>query len=313
MKIGFWGEGPWAHDSLERLLRNDSFHVLFVVGRASVYDRTLENIAGKGNIPFFRPNEANSQEFLRIIAGFAPDINVSMSYDQIIRNKLLQIAPLGFINCHAGALPFYRGRNVLNWALINGEKQFGITVHYIDEGIDTGDIIKQEFIEITADDDYGTVLKKAEENCPRILQDALCDIAAGTGKRIPQKTIHPVGFYCGKRIDGDEKIDWNWSSERIHNFVRGIALPAPCARSFVEEKEVRISATSLVADAPAYIGTAGEVVGRCNEGNIVKTGDTVILLRRILLPDEKESISVPSFRIGTRFSTVPLKRMTQEK
>ena len=53
MKIGFWGEGPWAHDSLERLLRNDSFHVLFVVGRASVYDRTLENIAGKGNIPFF--------------------------------------------------------------------------------------------------------------------------------------------------------------------------------------------------------------------------------------------------------------------
>lgn len=305
MKIGFWGEGPWAHDSLERLLRSDLFEVLFVVGRATVYDRTLESIAKGSGIPFFRPEKANGQEFLDIVAEFTPDINVSMSYDQILRRQLINSAPLGFINCHAGALPFYRGRNILNWVLINGEKEFGITVHYIDEGIDTGDIIKQEFVDILPEDDYGSILQKAERYCPCVLESALCDIVAGTAKRISQNSIHPVGFYCGRRIDGDELIDWNWSSERIHNFVRGITFPAPCACTYFQEQQIRVVATKLIHEAPAYIGVCGEVVGRCSEGVYVKTGDTVILITKIMLSETKENVitncSVPSFKIGTRF------------
>lgn len=306
MKIGFWGEGPWAHDSLNRLIRSDLFNVLFVVGRKNVYDRTLESIANESGIPFFRPENANSQEFLNIVLEFAPDINVSMSYDQILKRKMIDSATLGFINCHAGALPFYRGRNVLNWVLINGEKEFGITVHYVDEGIDTGDIIRQKFVEILAEDDYGSVLRKAELQCPRILEETLKEIEAGTAKRTPQHIIHPIGFYCGRRIEGDEMIDWNWPSERIHNFVRGITLPAPCARTYLDGRLIRIVSTALVEDAPAYIGTPGEIIGRSSEGNYIKTGDTMLLVSRILTSG-KESINnedycVPSFPIGTRFS-----------
>lgn len=306
MKIGFWGEGPWAHESLKRLLLCEFFEVLFVVGRANIYDRTLESIANKSCVPFFRPEKANGEDFLNIVASFAPDINVSMSYDQILRRNLIENAPLGFINCHAGALPFYRGRNVLNWSLINGEKQFGITVHYIDEGIDTGDILKQEFVDILAEDDYGSVLRKAELHCPRVLEETLREITAGTAKRIPQKSLHPVGFYCGRRIDGDEVINWNWNSERIHNFVRGITFPAPCARTWLKNQEILIVKTSLISDAPVYIGTAGEVVGRCSEGNYVKTGDTMILVRQVVIQEsrknnsEKNHPDVPSFPIGTR-------------
>lgn len=301
MKIGFWGNGPWAHESLELLLKHDAFEVVFVVGRTGVCDSILEGIAYRNDIPFFRPPDANNEDFINVVLGFSPDLNVSMSYDQIIKKSLFECAYLGFINCHAGALPFYRGRNVLNWAIINGEKQFGITVHYIDEGIDTGDIVRQEFIDITSEDDYGTVLSKAEKSCPRVLLAALHEIVAGKEKRIPQNTIHPVGFYCGKRVDGDELIDWNWSSERIHNFVRGIAPPAPCALSYVGGEEVRIVKTSLVKNAPAYIGTAGEVVGKCEGGCIVKTGDTVLLVREITRSYQQECVVTPSLRIGTRF------------
>lgn len=303
MKIGFWGEGPWAHDSLERLLRSDLFEVLFVVGRAKVYDRTLESIAKGSGIPFFRPEKANGEEFLDIVAEFTPDINVSMSYDQILRSQLINSAPLGFINCHAGALPFYRGRNILNWVLINGENKFGITVHYIDEGIDTGDIIKQEFVDILPEDDYGSILQKAERYCPCVLESALCDIVAGTAKRISQNSIHPVGFYCGRRIDGDESIDWNWSSERIHNFVRGIALPAPCARTWYKKKEIAILSSSLIDNAPTYIGTPGEIIGVTTEGSIVKTGDTFLLLTKI-----REVESLFPNQASISFGTCALRR-----
>ena len=77
-----------------------------------------------------------------------------MSFDQIFKEEIINIPPLKIINCHAGKLPFYRGRNILNWALINDEKEFGITVHYVDFGIDTGDSILQKNYEITDDDDY---------------------------------------------------------------------------------------------------------------------------------------------------------------
>lgn len=309
MKIGFWGEGPWAHDSLERLLRSDLFKVLFVVGRANVYDQTLESIAKNSQIPFFRPGNANDEEFLSIVTGYCPDINVSMSYDQILRRRLIESAPLGFINCHAGALPFYRGRNVLNWALINGETKFGITVHYIDEGIDTGDIIKQEFVDILPEDDYGSILKKAERYCPCVLESALRDIVAGTSIRISQNSIHPVGFYCGRRIDGDELIDWSLSSECIHNFVRGITLPAPCAYTYFQDRQIRVVATKIVHEAPTYLGVCGEVVGRCSEGINVKTGDTVLLVTSVMMPESGANgiprCVAPSFKIGTRFKAKP--------
>ena len=81
-----------------------------------------------------------------------------MLVDQILEPAIIEMAPEGFINCHAGALPFYRGRNVLNWVLINGDDRFGVTVHEMEEQIDTDDIVLQRFAEIEASDDYASPL-----------------------------------------------------------------------------------------------------------------------------------------------------------
>ena len=129
MKIGFFGDGPWAERALLPLLQDTRYTIVFVAVRASRPDRKLVEMAKSRGIPLLCPASVNSDESLAEIAGFGADLHVSMSYDQILRERILAVPPRGTLNCHAGALPFYRGRNPLTWAIINGETEIGITVH----------------------------------------------------------------------------------------------------------------------------------------------------------------------------------------
>ena len=183
---------------------------------------------------------------------------------------------LGFINCHAGALPFYRGRNPINWALINGENKVGVTVHYIDEGIDTGDIIAQDFIEVTDDDDYGSLLQKGFFQCAESLAQALLEIQKENFKALKQSEIHPVGFYCSRRMVGDEYIDWNDNSKNIHNLVRAITRPAPGARSRSKRYDLVIYKSRIIRGSCPYKGVPGEVVGVKDDAWVIKTGTSTL-------------------------------------
>src|SRR5262249_39658318 len=156
---------------------------------------------------------------------------VSMSYDQILRKDILALPPRGTLNCHAGALPFYRGRNPLTWAIINGEEEFGITVHWIDLGIDTGDIVRQIKVPIRAHDTFATLLAPAEELCADTLVKAIADVYEKKDQRIAQATIDPVGHYCSRRREGDEEIDWTSDSAGIERFIRALVPPGPGART----------------------------------------------------------------------------------
>ena len=201
-----------------------------------------------------------------------------MSFNQIFRTKAINFPPLKTINCHAGKLPFYRGRNILNWALINDEKEFGITVHYVDEGIDTGDIILQKCYQITDEDDYGTLLERAYVGCADVLYEAIKLIQAGTVTRIQQDTIDKIGMYCGMRGQGDEVINWNQTSREIFNFVRAVAKPGPMARSILNGQEIKINRVKEIAGARSYINTPGQILGKNREdgGFFVKTKDTFV-------------------------------------
>ncbi|MBE6094916.1 MAG: methionyl-tRNA formyltransferase [Schwartzia succinivorans] len=300
LRLGYFGDGAWATKALLKIEANPAFSVAFIVLRYRMPDKELGALAQKLKIPCFCVPDVNASDFLDTIRAFSVDINVSMSFDQILKSAIIQLAPKGFINCHAGALPFYRGRNILNWALINGEKQFGVTVHYVDEGIDTGDIILQRFAPILREDRYGDLLNKASDLCAETLYDALVQIDEGQVQAIPQKAIHPVGFYCSARKDGDELIDWAWDSERIYNFVRGIAEPAPGARTFCAGKEYIVDRVALIENAPNYLDTSGNIVGKSESGITVKTGDSTILITR-LLTVERQKVELSMFRMGQRF------------
>jgi len=194
------------------------------------------------------------------------------------------MTPFGVINCHAGKLPFYRGRNILNWVLINDEKEFGITVHYIDEGIDTGDIILQETFPITENDDYSTLLSRAYEGCGDLLHQAIVQIERGTAKRTPQDSIHVTGTYCSSRRSGDEILDWNQSSREVFNFVRALCRPGPEARTFFGEVEIMINRVSVVEEAPVFKGIPGAVIGVDGTSYFVKTRDSFVRVQELTSP-----------------------------
>ncbi len=188
--------------------------------------------------------------------------------------------------------------------MINGEENFGITVHYVDEGIDTGDIILQKMFPIGSNEGYGDLLEIAFAQCPTILCEALQHIAAGNAKPIKQSTIHSHGTYFCQRQVGDERLDWKQSSQQIHNFIRAISIPGPCARSFIGEKEIAIIASETIIEAPRYIATMGEVVGRDKRGVIIKTADTTLRLLEVadVIDGVLKNTRTPTFRIGTRFT-----------
>ena len=182
IKIGYFADGPWSHLAFEKLINDDSIEIKFIVPRNDTCDLTLKKFSKKYGIDYILTN-INSSEFLEIAATYNCDLFVSMSFNQIFKSHIIELPKLGTINCHAGKLPFYRGRNILNWVLINDEKEFGITVHYIDEGIDTGDIIKQRCFEIKDDYDYNKLLDIAYVECSEILYDAIKEIQNGTSKK----------------------------------------------------------------------------------------------------------------------------------
>jgi methionyl-tRNA formyltransferase len=274
--MGYFADGPWAHHTIRKIESNRNWGVDFICVRNNAPDQFLIQYAKEHDIDCLRTSNVNADKFLCEIGAYKSDIFVSMSFNQILKTEIINMPDLKTINCHAGKLPFYRGRNVLNWALINDEKEFGITVHYVDEGIDTGDIIIQNTYGITDADDYGTLLSRSYVYCAETLYEALAQIEKGMVQTIAQNTIDPVGFYCGRRQEGDEIIEWKQTSRELFNFIRAIARPGPMARSFIDGYEITINKAKMIDGAVDYIGICGQVVGSDSMGFTVKTKDSVL-------------------------------------
>jgi methionyl-tRNA formyltransferase len=269
--------------------------IVGVVLRKEPSDCTLFETVRTLGLPLLQPSNVNSLDFVERIKSLSPDLNLSISYNQILRRPIIASAKLGFLNFHAGKLPYYRGRNVINWAIINGEREIGITAHFVDEGIDTGDIILQRTLPIEWTDTYGDVLSRVVEAFPDLVLDSVALMASGQPKRA-QQANHPGSYFPGRDKE-DEWLDWSDNSFNLHNKIRAITRPGPGARTLLGEKEVRIWTAFYDPSWPKYIATPGQVVGRPNNGVLVKTGDSTILLSEIQIADVCET---PSWRIGTR-------------
>lgn len=293
MKIGFFGDGPWSHNAFNLLLKEKDYEISFVCVRNDPGDEVLIGLAKRNKIEVIQHENINSSKFISKLQSFKCDIFVSLAFNQIFKKEVISIPLHGAINCHAGKLPRYRGRNILNWALINDEKEFGITVHYIDEGIDTGDIILQKTFPITDSDCYKTLLKTAYMECGPIVMEALRSISSRKEMRVKQSDISNKSFYCVGRKQGDELIDWNQSSREIFNFIRSITDPGPNARGILNNKEMQIIKSVYDENRPLYRGIIGSVVGIESDGIIVKTNDSDL---KII-----EYIYKGKIRIGDRF------------
>lgn len=276
LKIGYFADGPWSHEAFKKLRSDDDIEISFICVRFDTQDNVLRGYCKKYGIDYLKHENINSEEFISLVTEYNSDLFVSMSFNQIFKKETINLPEFKVINCHAGKLPFYRGRNILNWALINDEKEFGITVHYIDEGIDTGDIILQRTFPISDEDSYATLLKVSYFECANILYDAVVLFKNGVVEAKKQVDFHAIGFYCSQRKVGDELLVWNQTSREVFNFVRAICKPGPMARSFLRGSEMKINRIECIEMAPAYKCKVGAILQKDENGFLVKTRDSFV-------------------------------------
>ena len=280
LQIGYFADGPWAHHAFDIIIQDMSLVIDFLCVRYDKKDSILMKMAEEHSIDVLYAPNINSDDFLSKLRKYSSELYVSMSFDQIFKENIRKIPNRSVINCHAGKLPYYRGRNILNWVLINDEKEFGITVHYVDAGIDTGDIILQDTYPITDCDTYKTLLEKAYEACPDILYRAIKLIQKDRVQVIKQDDINPVGLYCGKRKENDEIIEWDQCSREVFNFIRAVTNPGPCATSFIAGKRIKIISAEMIPNAPIYKGIPGQVLAKDGDSFLIKTKDSYIRITK---------------------------------
>jgi methionyl-tRNA formyltransferase len=294
VRIAIFGDGEWAAQSLLELIKADH-QVVAAILRTQPSDSSLEDTAHAARVPILRPGDVNGADWVASVAACTPDINLSVAYNQIFKAPLRATAPW-FLNVHAGKLPDYRGRNVINWALINGERELGITVHVVDEGIDTGDILLQRSLPVGWRDTYGDVLARVVSEIPSLVVDVVEQIATG---RAVARSQGGLGTYYGARRPGDEWIDWSRPSVDIYNKIRGITRPGPGARTWLNDAPIVIWRASYDHSWPHYRATPGEIVGRCPpHGVFVKTGDSTILVEEV--QGGALACYAPNWKLGTR-------------
>jgi len=233
-----------------------------------------------GRVPLMHPVRKNDREFLRRLAACRADIGIVWSYSQIFEPATIRLFPQGMINYHGALLPDYRGGNVLNWVLVNGETRTGVTFHFIDAGIDTGDIVAQREVPIAPADDARSLALKLERTAVSLFASVWPQIRSGAALRLPQP---PGGRYFCRRTREDGRIDWQRPARDIHNLVRALVHPFPGAYFTAGEAEFVVRRSRVEANAILSGAAAGEIV-TVDSGTrslLVQTGDGLIALMDI--------------------------------
>lgn len=239
MNILFMGGHELGAKTLEHLINNNVNVVGVVVSKNdNDWYRGVDEVADKFNLNLYEEKNINDQNFLNKIKSLNLDLIVCVNFDQILKKDIINLPTIGCINTHASLLPKYRGRAPLNWAMINGEKYSGVTVHFIDEGIDTGDIILQEKIKIDEDDYICDLLNKVKNTYPKIVLNAIQSLENNNINLI--KPDLSKGFYVNKRNKDDGKIDFSKPSKDIMNFIKAISKPYPGAFLYHNNKKIII-------------------------------------------------------------------------
>jgi methionyl-tRNA formyltransferase len=227
LRLLFCGTPHFAVPTLRHLLSQSDFEIAAVItqpdrprGRGQqVSSSPVKETASEAGIPVHQPEKIRAAETQTLLETLAPDVIVIIAYGQIIPARLLSIPKLGWINLHASLLPKYRGAAPIHWAIADGETASGLTTMRIDAGMDTGDILLQEKIEIAPGQTAPELAKKMSEIGAPLMAETLRGIASGNLSPLPQK--HAEATYAPLLKKEDGRIDWNRPAQEIYNRLRG--------------------------------------------------------------------------------------------
>lgn len=290
VKIVFMGTSIFAVPSLEELVKNN-FNIVGVVtqpdrpkGRGKkVMPTPIKEIAQKNDLTVYQPLKVKDIETINHILAWEPDLIVVVSYGQIIPKDILEGPRYGCINLHASLLPEYRGAAPIQRAIMDGRKISGITTMFIEEGLDTGDIIMQVPISIDEDINHGEYEKILSEKGAELLVDTIRAIQSGSMPRRKQNDAKAT--YAAMIASEDEKIDWNNCAEDINNQIRGLS-PTPGAFTIINGEKIKIYSTSVIN--PDQTGQIGLILDINKDGFTVQTKKGVILVKEVQRAGKKK-------------------------
>ncbi len=249
--------------------------------------RAFDDLAAEHAVPLHKVTDINAPEVVAQMRALAPDVLYCVGWPRLVKEPILSLPPKGCIGMHSSLLPLYRGGAPVNWGLIAGERRWGISLMYLGDGPDIGDIIAQLDFPVGPDETCADVYDKVTEASVRIMRMYLPQVGAGTAPRIVQDASKATHF--PKRRPADGAIDWTKSARQLHDWTRALTHPYPGGFTATPDGtkvtiwRARVQDETAVRQAP---GTILEVVPY--QGIIVQCGTGTLLVQSLQLAGSAE-------------------------
>ena len=286
MRIIFMGTPDFSVPTLEALVASGHEVVAVVTqpdkpkGRGKeIHMSPVKECALQHNIPVYQPVRARDEAFVEEMRALNPDAMVVIAFGQILPKSLLDLPKYGCVNIHASLLPKYRGAAPIQWAVIDGEKESGVTIMQMDEGLDTGDMLAKAIVPLDEKETGGSLFDKLSEAGGRLCVETLAKLEKG--EITPEKQGESPTAYASMLDKKMGNIDWNKSAVVIERLVRGLN-PWPSAYTHPDGKTLKIWACDVLPQS-ASKGESGEILEVTKDAIHVQTGDGILVLREIQL------------------------------
>ena len=298
MNIVFMGTPEFAVPCLERLIA-DGHNVKGVFtqpdkpkGRGhKMQFPPVKECAVNNNIPVYQPLKMRDGEAMKILEELNPELIIVVAYGKILPKEILELPKYGCVNMHASILPKYRGAAPIQWCVLNGEKESGVTAMQMDVGLDTGDMLYTEKTEIGENETAGELHDKLSAIGAEVMSKTIKMIENGELK--PEKQDDLLSNYAPMLSKDLCPIDWNVSAQEVHNKVRGLS-PWPVATTTINGKNLKIHRTELAGKSK---GECGEVV-KADKELIVACGDGNAVRILVLQAEGKKAMPAGDFLRG---------------
>jgi len=236
----------------------------------TIWFRSVRDLAERHGIPVIAPTDVNAAEIVERVRALQPDFLFSAMFRQLLKRELLGVARRGALNLHPSLLPRFRGRSPINWVLVEGESETGVTLHYMVEKADRGDIVAQRRIAIDEQDTALTLHRKATEAARLLLRETYPLLASGRASRSAQDPSR--ASYYGGRTAADGEIDWRRPARVIYGLVRAVTHPYPGAFTWQGKRRVLVwwaqpgAAKRTLAPGEIWVDADGAVWVGAGEG-----------------------------------------------
>src|SRR5579862_233268 len=252
-----------------------------------IWWRSCEELAARHGVPVHI--DESIEAVAATIGALKPSIIYSFSYRHLIPESVLELAPIGAFNLHPSLLPAYRGRAPVNWVLVNGERETGVTLHHMVARADAGDIVGQRAVSIDDSDNALTLYRKLVPLGVELIDELHPKIVAGNAPR--RKMEITKGSYFGRRKPEDGRIDWRWPARRIFNLVRAVTHPYPGAFCYLGGRKVFIWGATIGVERGTR-GQPGRVVSAAADGALeIAAGEGSVMVRIVQLEGSAEGVA----------------------